>query len=485
MGRELPQGTAVGVCTIDRLRERRGLYDIYSATGPTGQAYRVSVFYVDPDGQAWKHFVAEAQQVKTLSHPCVVDIVETAVTSSGLPFQVVQLGPGEALSERLRRSGALTTTEALSCAQQVGSALSALHSLDLLHRGLSPEQIFVCEGDPHIKPRVRLLDVGVSRLLDDAVPGGLWGSPEYKAPEQLTGFSIDVGPASDEYALALVLYQSLTSSRPFKADSAASTILQVVRGGAEPLRVLRPDIPKAVDAAVMRALAKERTGRFPSVAEFLTALQGGEPIDRALDELIGPWLRGAASTQAVIQQAQAQADSKPSFQVVALQMGGDAAVPMVVEDQATVPNTMEEVMRLAVPIERISYSDARSPSSPAVADRSAPSKAAAAKSAAPVETTDRNPLIESITDAPSSPSAPSVAAPVPSGPSATTNKVASKPAEPATEATGPMAVPSASATAAPVKIADSAPAKTSSLGERIGLIVLGLVLGFLLRHLLG
>lgn len=483
MGRELPQGTTVGVCTIERLRERRGLYDVYSATGPEGQAYRVSVFHVDPDGQPWQHFVAESQQVKTLAHPCLADIVETAVTSSGLPFQIVRLGSGEELSERLRRSGALTTAETLSCAQQVGSALSALHSLDLLHRGLSPERIFVCD-DPIIKPRVRLLDVGVARLLDDAIPGGLWGSPEYKAPEQLTGFSIDVGPASDEYALALVLYQSLTSSRPFKADSAAATILQVVRGGAEPLRVLRPDIPKAVDAAVMRALAKERTGRFASVTEFLTALQGGEPIDRALDDLIGPWLRGAASTRAVIEQAQAQADSKPSFQVVALQMGGDAAVPMVVEDQATVPNTMEEVMRLAVPIERISYSDGRSPSAPPVAEGSSPIKVAPAKTVAPVETTDRNPLIESITDAPSSPSAPSVAAPVPSGPSATTNKVASKPADSATESTGPMSVP-ASATESPAKIAANAPAKSSSIGERIGLIVLGLIVGFLLRHLLG
>jgi serine/threonine protein kinase len=483
MGRELPQGTTVGVCTIERLRERRGLYDVYSATGPAGQACRVSVFHVDPDGQPWLHFVAESQQVQTLSHPCLADIVETAVTSSGQPFQSVRLGPGEALSERLRRSGALTTSEALACAQQLGSALSALHSLDLLHRGLSPDRIFVSEADPTVKPRVRLLDLGVTRLLDDAVPGGVWDSPEYKAPEQLTGFSIDVGPASDEYALALVLYQSLTSSRPFKADSAAATILQVVRGGAEPLRVLRPDISKALDVAVTRALAKERIGRFASIAEFLTALQGGEPIERAVDELVGPWLRGAASTQAVIKQAAAQADSKPSFQVVALQMGGDAAVPMVVEDQATVPNTMEEVMRLAVPIERVSFSDAGSASPQPVSDGSKPVKVAQVKPAAAAETTDRNPLIEPIADAPSTPSA---AAPGKSGPAVATNQSASKPADAAAEATGPLAVPStAIATAAPTPVAATAPTQSSSLIGKIVLVVLGLMLGFLLRHLLG
>jgi len=473
MGRELPQGTRVGVCTVERLRERSGLYEVYAALGPAGQACRLSIYHADPDGQAWRRFVAEAEQVKTLAHPCLADIVETAVTAEGRPYQIVALGPGEDLATRLRSTGALTAGEALVFAQQVGAALHAIHALDLVHRGLTPERIFVCESAEPVRPRVRLLDAGVTRLIDDAAAGGFVGSPEYKAPEQLTGFSIDVGPASDQYALALLLYQALTSSRPLKADSPAATIVQVVRGGVEPLRALRPDLPRGIEAAVMRALSKERTARYPSVAEFLLALQGSEPIAPAVDELVGGWLRSADSVQAAIRQAQAQADSKPSFQVVALGMGG-GAVPEIVEDQATVPNTMDEVMRLAVPVEQIPLGAQSSP-----AKTPEPGSPAAAKDAAPVaeptaarddDKTDENVRLENTGPL----SAPAVAPLVPAivAPVAVPPPVVSEPAALMKRSPEPgLSLPIAK------------PAKTK-LPEQLVLLFVGLVIGFLLRHLL-
>jgi serine/threonine-protein kinase len=334
---------------------------------------------------------------------------------------------------------------------------------------------------------VRLLDAGVTRLIDDAAVGGFVGSPEYKAPEQLTGFSIDVGPASDQYALALLLYQSLTSSRPLKADSPAATILQVVRG-VEPLRALRPDLPSGIEAAVMRALSKERTARYPSVAEFLLALQGSEPIAPAVDELVGGWLRSADSAQAAIRQAQAQADSKPSFQVVALGMGG-GAVPEIVEDQATVPNTMDEVMRLAVPVEQIPLGAQSSPMGKAK-PTSGPVKASATESttaktpeaaerdaARDEDKTDENVRLENTGPL----SAPAVAPLAP----------AIAPLAPAV--VGPIAGPPAvvSEQAALLKRSPepgwSLPigklAKTK-LAEQLILLFVGLVIGFLLRHLL-
>lgn len=492
MGRELPQGSTVGICTIERLRERTGLCEVYAAVGPSGQPCRVSFFHVDPDGQPWHRFVAESQQLATLQHPCIAEILETAVTSDGRPYQALGLETGEELSARLRKSGALTTAEALVCAQQIGAALHSLHALDLIHRGLNPERVFVCESGDAVRPRVRLLDAGVTRLLDDSAAGALVSNPEYKAPEQLTGFSIDVGPASDQYALALLLYQSLTSSRPFKADSAAATIMQVVRGGAESLRALRPDIPRGVETAVMRALAKERTARYASVAEFLTALQGSEPIDQSVDALVGSWLRSADSAQAAIRQAQSQADSKPSFQVVALQLGGGGAVPSVIEDQATVPNTMEEVMRLAVPIERIAYGEPSSPSRPvAIAESAAAKKVASAEDS---DSTERNPLITgAIATSPAAPALPVSPQGSASGKIASTasEKIPIRQDESQSETTGPLTVPAAST---PVALAPQSPGvallqstatKPSSIVERVGLLLVGVVLGFILRHLFG
>lgn len=480
MGRELPQGTTVGRCTVERLRERHGLSEVYAAVGQVGQACRLSFFHVDPDGQPWRRFVAESQQLGALNHPCLAEVLETAVTPDGRPYQVVSLGPGEDLASRLRRSGALTMPEALTVAQQVGAALHSLHALDLIHRGLSPERIFLCEGGDAVRPRVRLLDAGVTRLLDDSAAGALLGNPEYKAPEQLIGFSIDVGPAADLYALALLVYQSLTSSRPFKSDSAAGTILQVVRGTAEPLRALRPDLPRGVETAVMRALAKERTARYASVAEFLLALQGGEPLDESLDALVGGWLRSADAAQVAIRQAQAQADSKPSFQVVALNMGG-GAVPEIVEDQATVPNTMDEVMRLAVPVEQISIGAARAKAETRAAPIGTPSATQSApdtKSQPPDnDKTDENVKIEA-TGPLSVPAAPSTSASL-SVPAAPSSLVLANSAPVA------ASVPTGSS---PTEVSPS-PASRSSQPmashniERLILLLVGVVLGFLLRHL--
>ncbi len=492
MGRELPHGTTVGVYSIERLRERNGLSEVYAARGPSGEACRLSFFHIDPDGLPWKRFVAEAQQIRTLSHPCLAEIGETGVGTDGKPFQALVLGEGEDLGSRLRR-GALTLDEAQVCAEQIGAAVLALHSLDLAHRGLSPERVFLASDGGAVRPRVRILDAGVTRLLDDAVPGVLVSNPEYKAPEQLGGLSIDVGPAVDQYTLALLLYQALTSSRPFKADSPAATILQVVRGGAEPLRVLRPDVSKSVDAAIMRALSKERHARFSSVVDFLSALRGGPMPSADLDELIGNWLRGSDSVASVVKKAQAQADSKPSFQVVALGMADASAggVPEVVEDQATVPNAMDEVMRLALPIEQIPLR----PSSPGIGSPAVPEPVSGPLSVSsgqviadsrpvalppqPVALppqTDRQSAKVSVASGSGSEKTDQLAAPrsgiseQPTGPSDKSD------AAKATPSTAPLTVPSSTSPVSPLG---------SKLIERIVIALIGLILGFLVRHVLG
>lgn len=484
MGRELPQGTSVGAYFIERLQERNGLSEVYAARGPSGELCRLSFFHIDPEGLPWKRFLAESQQVRALSNPCLAEIAETAVSSDGRPYQVLMLGDGEDLGVRLRR-GALSVDEALICAEQMGAALVALHSLDLSHRGLCPERIFLSRGSDPVQPRVRVLDVGVTRLLDDSVPGGLIGNPEYKAPEQLNGLSIDVGPAVDQYTLALLLYQALTSSRPCKADSPAATILQVVRGGIEPLRVLRPDVSKTVDAAITRALGKERQARFPAVADFLSVLRGSTPRDPALESLIGNWLRGSDSTAAAIQHAQAQADSKPSFQVVALGMADASAggVPQIVEDQATVPNAMDEVMRLALPIEQVPLV----PSSPVVAAKSGP-----VAGSAPIVISSPV-LIDSRPTPVAGEAAPSGKTAAGSSPIAAdkTDPHAVQPAAPRSgiseQSTGPTSQSedtnkTALAAAAATGIGS---VQRSPMVERAVLAVIGIVIGFLLRHLIG
>lgn len=375
MGKELPQGSRLGAYVIERMLQRTGLAEVYAARQvlPTERPCRLTVFNVDPDSEPWERFAREAAQLKALEHPGITEIREVGKSDTGLPFVVHMLPDGEDLAARLRKGGALTTREAVSMARQVAAALHAAHSIDVIHRDLNPENIFlverakttkVADGEEPPFERVQVLGFGATRMLEAALGGTmLVGQPEYMAPEQITGFAMEVGPAADQYALALIVYQSLTASRPFRGESVGATLLQVVRSVPEPLRALRPDIPAHVEAAVMRALSRDRLARYPSLPAFIEALQGDEPPPAGLLELTDAWLRPSARADAARHRALTIGGAAPSFQSVALGLGagGGGGVPEIVEDSATVPNTMEEVMRLAVPPERIEVLESTAP----------------------------------------------------------------------------------------------------------------------------
>lgn len=377
MGKALPHGSKLGQYTIERALQRTGLSEVYEAQpeapGEGGaRSCRIAVFRVDPTGEPWQRFEKECQALKALGHPAIAEVREIAVSPDGTPYVVYSLPAGEDLSARLRRAGALTTREALALARQVASALHAAHGIEQLHRDLTPESLFLSPAPassipppvsasvsgPVIEPgfeRAVVLGFGVSRMLEAAVEGTLLvGRAEYLAPEQITGFSIEVGPAADQYTLALILYQALTATQPFRGESVGAALLKVVRTAPEPLRALRPDIPVHVDTALLRALSKDQKVRFADLPSFIQALQGEEPLPAGLSDLTDAWLKGGASTEAARQRARAiEEGAAPSLQNVAAGLSALEPVPVVVEDQATVPNSMEEVMRLAVPPARL------------------------------------------------------------------------------------------------------------------------------------
>lgn len=374
MGKELPQGSRLGAYAIERMLQRTGLAEVYAARQvlPTERPCRLTVFNVDPDSEPWARFSRETSQLKALEHPGIAELREVSKSDTGVPYLVHMLPDGEDLAERLRKSGALTTREAVAMARQVAAVLHAAHGIDVIHRDLQPENIFLVERSKNAKvaddeeppfERVQVLGFGVTRMIEAALGGTmLVGQPEYMAPEQITGFAMEVGPAADQYQLALIVYQALTASRPFRGESVGATLLQVVRSVPEPLRAMRPDIPAHVEAAVMRALSRDRLARFPSLPAFIEALQGDDPPPAGLPELTDVWLRPSARADAARQRALTLSGAAPSFQSVALGLGsGGGGVPEIVEDSATVPNTMEEVMRLAVPPERIEVLESTAP----------------------------------------------------------------------------------------------------------------------------
>lgn len=360
MAKELPQGYRLGEFSIERLLSRNGLQAHYAARhDSSGRTCRLTVFNVDPDGEPWQRFRSDLGQLQALGHPIIAENLGTGSTPEGQAWAAWAQPAGEELATRLRRGGALTLREALSMARQVAAALHAGHRIDVLHRAVTPENIYFvrpAEGSPADYEQTLLYGFGVARLLEGALDGvALVGQTEYMAPEQFTGLSFDIGPATDQYALALIVYQVLSASQPFHADSAAAALLKVVRSSPEHLRALRPDLPSHVDAAVTRGLAKDRLGRYPDLVAFIGALVADEKMAPGVLMLTDPWIGGSASTDAALSRAAAAGSATPSLGAIAQGMGdGGAGVPEVVEDQATTPNTMEHVMRLALPPERSS-----------------------------------------------------------------------------------------------------------------------------------
>ena len=229
------------------------------------------------DAVTLARFRREAEIASRLGHPNIVQVLDFNTLADGAPFIVLELLQGESLAARLARARP-TFEETLSIVTQMGSALAAAHREGIVHRDLKPDNVFLCPTplDGEVRDVVKLLDFGISKirgaktvLTQDAA---LIGTPQYMAPEQATGRNDDIDARTDIFAFGAIVFEMLTGRPPFLGDTLAAVIHAVVYAPTPSLRELAPETPPAVAAAVERALAKERDGRFPDVGSFVKAI---------------------------------------------------------------------------------------------------------------------------------------------------------------------------------------------------------------------
>jgi putative nucleotidyltransferase with HDIG domain len=222
-------------------------------------------------------FVREARAVNEIRHPNIVEVTDFG-EKDGLIYLVMELLEGETLGARLERQGRLSLATALHVARQIALALSAAHERGVVHRDLKPENVFLCAHDDY-PDHVKVLDFGIAKLAAGASPGlgdertrpGLiLGTPTYMSPEQCAG-DRDVDHRSDQYSLALVLYEMLTGAPPF-TGSVGEVLASHAREIPVPARERDAAIPEGVSRALARALAKAPDRRFSTVKELVAAL---------------------------------------------------------------------------------------------------------------------------------------------------------------------------------------------------------------------
>lgn len=222
-------------------------------------------------------FLREISIAANLTHPHILPLHDSG-EADGRLFYVMPYVTGDSLRARLRRERQLPVEEALLVARDVGDALAYAHRLGVVHRDVKPENILLADG------HALLTDFGIARaavtsgITQSALTGAgmAIGTVEYMSPEQAAGEQ-DVGPASDQYALACVVYEMLAGEVPFAGPTPQSVIAKRLVGSPAPLRVLRSSVPQGVEAAVTKALAREAIDRFSRVADFVGALTSAAP----------------------------------------------------------------------------------------------------------------------------------------------------------------------------------------------------------------
>ncbi|HMD22579.1 MAG TPA: protein kinase, partial [Streptosporangiaceae bacterium] len=220
-----------------------------------------------------RRFIAESRAAATVDDPHIIPVYE-AGEADGVLFIAMRYVAGGDLRQVLEREGALAPDRAADFVSPVASALDAAHSAGLVHRDVKPGNILV-DARAGRPDHVYLSDFGIVK---GAALGSLTGvgssnlgTPDYMAPEQISGQSVD--GRTDQYSLACVTVQLLTGTVPFERDSLPALIYAHLSVPPPSLVSLRPDLPAVVDQVVAKAMAKTAEKRYDSCGDFADALR--------------------------------------------------------------------------------------------------------------------------------------------------------------------------------------------------------------------
>lgn len=257
-----------------------GMGAVYRATdqGDQGKSCAVKLLLEHTqqrDGYA--RFFAEVRNLSQLSHPNIVAVRSFHFEQAESPTLVMELLTGRDLAVLLRERGRLTLQESLPIIRQVASALHAAHGVGIIHRDIKPANIFVCkEQNADGTPLVKVVDFGLSKMLDSAeqltTVGLIIGTAEYMSPEATQADPAEVDVRTDVWSLGVVAYRMLTGKPPFQGEDMLGTMMRIRYHAMEPLRLVAPHIPVRVAEVIERALRKDKTERYSSIADFVRAL---------------------------------------------------------------------------------------------------------------------------------------------------------------------------------------------------------------------
>jgi hypothetical protein len=243
---------------------------------------------VAADEESVQRFTREAQSASAIGHDHIVEVRDFGRLPDGAVYIVMERIEGTDLETMLTRAP-IPWERARTIARQVCEALDAAHAIGIVHRDLKPDNVLITKrGDR--EDFVKIVDFGIAKVQRSAkvtVAGRVMGTPEYMSPEQCLGQAVD--HRADVYSLGIVLYEMLTQELPYYSEDLREMLRLQIQETPRPPSHKRPDvdIPRALEAIVMRCLAKDAAARFGSMREVMDALAQVTP-DESIDIVVDP-----------------------------------------------------------------------------------------------------------------------------------------------------------------------------------------------------
>jgi serine/threonine-protein kinase len=256
---------------------RGGMGTVYKALDPAiGRTVAIKTIHLseltDPAERQRirERLLREAQSAGILSHPNIVTVYDV-LEREDYAYIVMEYVRGESLASMLRDRTLPDSAALLLFLRQVSDALDYAHRKGIIHRDIKPANIIIAEPSPGERT-AKIADFGVAKFISHDIThsGTMIGTPNYMSPEQIQGLPMD--GQSDQFSLAVVVYELLSGKRPFAADTLPALFYAICRQSARPLHELNPTLSTTVDLVMRRALAKDPKERFPSCSDFIGAL---------------------------------------------------------------------------------------------------------------------------------------------------------------------------------------------------------------------
>ncbi len=285
--KRFPQGTTFGKYSIDRYIGGGAMGDVYLVFDKDlnrRAALKVPKFTVEDNSELLKRFEREARNAARVRHPNICAVFDSG-HEGDYPYLVTEFIDGEPLANVVQKSGPMDLREAAGIVLKLANAMSEAHHAGIIHRDLKTANVMMNRRNEPI-----ITDFGLARADSDeglTASGTTLGTTHYMSPEQLLADQNLMGPRADIYSVGVIFFELITGRRPYEGTPFVVT-KEVLSQNPPPLpSQFRADVPKALDAICVKAIAKNLMNRYSSMKELATDIEHFLNADPSLSQTSG------------------------------------------------------------------------------------------------------------------------------------------------------------------------------------------------------